>query len=208
MFLLACRIATHLLDGDSLLLLVGGLESLPSFFRRDVSHNTVKGEQAVGVAVSSDVALGLADTTGLRSLVRAVSLAMSRLATTTTLAGKLALDSLIRAVGSVVTRLVAVVAQSGVEALRLGFGAVASEVAVGVAAKKNRVSRMSKKLRTGLNSLETAATVVTSVLGDVLANVASVVLETVTARGGRRRSPGLVGRETAVTGGRCKECQL
>lgn len=144
MLLLACRIATHLLDGDSLLLLVSGLESLPGIFGRDVAYDTVQGEETVGVAVSSDVALGLADTTGLRRLVGAVSLTMARLATATTLAGELALDSLVRAVGSVVTGLVAVVAHSGVEALLFGLGAVASEVALGVAAKKARVSRMSK----------------------------------------------------------------
>lgn len=62
-------------------------------------------------------------------------------------------------------------------------------------------------MRVRLNLLATA-TVVASVLGDVLANVAGVILETVAARGGRRWSPGLVRRETAVTGGRCNNCQL
>lgn len=144
MFLLACRIATYLLDGDCLLLLVSGLESLPSIFGRDVAHDTVEGEEAVGVAVSSDVALGLADTTGLRSLVRAVGLAVTRLATATALASELALNPLVRTVRGVVARFVVVVAEAGVETLLLRLGTVASEVALGVAAKKKRVSRMSK----------------------------------------------------------------
>lgn len=144
MFSLACRIATHLLDGDGFLLLVSGLESLPSIFGRDVAYNTIEGEEAVGIAVSSDVALSLADTAGLRSLVRAVSLAVARLATAAALASELALNPLIQTVRGVVARFVAVVAEAGVETLLLRLGAVASEVALGVAAKKKRVSRMSK----------------------------------------------------------------
>lgn len=59
-------------------------------------------------------------------------------------------------------------------------------------------------MRVRLNSLATA-TVIASVLGDVLANVASVILEAVAARVGRLRSPGLVGREATFAGGCCKE---
>jgi len=137
------HVVAHLLDGKGLLVLVGSLESLPGIFRRDVAHNAVQGEETVGIAISSDVALGLADTTGLRSLVRAVGLAVARLAAATALASELTLNPLVRTVRGVVARFVAVVAQSRVEALRLGLGAVASEVALGVAARR-RVSRMSK----------------------------------------------------------------
>ena len=56
------------------------------------------------------MALGLADTTGLRSLVGAVGLAMARLATGTALAGELALNPLVGTVGGVVAGFVAVVA--------------------------------------------------------------------------------------------------
>lgn len=139
--------AAYLLDSKGLLLLVGSLQSLPSVFRGDVAHDTVQGEETVGLAISSDVALGLADATGLGSLVRAVGLAVTSLAAATALASELALDSLVRAVGGVVAGLVAVVTQSGVEALLLLLGAVASEVAVGAAARKKRVSRMSNEVR-------------------------------------------------------------
>lgn len=87
---------------------------------------------------------GLANTTDLRSLVGAVGLAVARLATATALAGELALHPLVRAVRGVVAGFIAVVAQAGVEALLLGLGAVASEMALGVAAKKKIVSIMSK----------------------------------------------------------------
>ena len=146
MFSLACRIATYLLDGDGFLLLVSGLESLPSIFGRDVAYTTIEGEEAVGIAVSSDVALSLADTAGLRSLVRAVGLAMARLATATALAGELALNPLVRALGGVVAGLVTVVAQAGIEALLFRLGAVASEVTVAAAAAKRRVSRVLETL--------------------------------------------------------------
>jgi hypothetical protein len=61
-----------------------------------------------------------------------------------------------------------------------------------------------------LNSLATA-TVVASVLGDVLANVASVILETVAAGSSRLGSPGGRGgfvSSEAAAGSRCKRCQL
>jgi hypothetical protein len=155
------------------------------------------------------MALDLADTTGLRSLVGAVSLAMARLATATALAGELALNPLVRALGGVVARFVAVIAQAGVEALLLGLGAVASEVTVAAAAAKRKISRVLKTfLGSGPDSLATA-TVIASVLRDVLPNVAGVVLETVAAAGsGLLGSPGLVGRETAVAGSHCNGCQL
>ena len=92
------------------------------------------------------MALGLADTTGLRSLVGAVSLAMARLATATALAGELALNPLVRALGGVVAGLVTVVAQAGIEALLFRLGAVASEVTVAAAAAKRRVSRVLETL--------------------------------------------------------------
>jgi hypothetical protein len=132
------NIVTYLPDGEGLLLLVGSLESLPSIFRRDVAYDTVQGEEAVGVAISSDMTLGLTDKAGLRSLVGAIGLAVARFATATALASELALNPLVRAIGSVVTGLVAVVAQSRVEALLFLLGTVASEVAVGAAAKKSQ----------------------------------------------------------------------
>ena len=139
--------AAYLLDGEGLLLLVGSLECLPGIFGRNVAHDAVEGEETVGLAISSDMALGLADAAGLGSLVRAVSLAVARFATAATLAGELALNSLVRAVGGVVAGLVAVVAQSRVKALLLLLGTVASEVAVGATAGKKRVSRMSNEVR-------------------------------------------------------------
>jgi len=134
----------YLLDSKCLLLLVRSLESLPSIFRGDVAHDTVEGEKAVGVAISSDMALGLANTAGLGSLVRAVGLAVARLATATALASELALNPLVRAVGSVVARLVAVVAEARVVASLSLLGTVASEVALTAAARTKRVSRVSK----------------------------------------------------------------
>ena len=128
------HVVAHLLDGKGLLVLVGSLESLPGIFRRDVAHNAVQGEETVGIAISSDVALGLADTTDVRGLIRTIGLAVTGLATAMALAGKLALDTLVGAVRSVMARLVAIVAQSGVVALGPGLGAVAGEVVQGVAA--------------------------------------------------------------------------
>lgn len=136
---------TYLPDGEGLLVLVGSLEGLPSIFRRSIAYNTVQGEEAIDVAISSDVNLGLADTAGLGSLVGAISLAVARLATATALASEFALNPLVRAVGSVVTGFVTVVAETRVEALLLLLGTVASEVTVGAAARKSRrVSRMSR----------------------------------------------------------------
>ena len=120
-----------------LLLLVGSLQSLPSVFRGDVAHDTVQGEETVGLAIGSDVALGLADATGLGSLVRAVGLAVTSLATATALSAELALDGRVWAVALVVARLVAVVAETGVAAaaaLLWLLGAVAGEVALRAAA--------------------------------------------------------------------------
>jgi hypothetical protein len=122
--------ATHLPDGECLLLLVRSLQKLPGLLGRRVAVDAVQGEEAVGLAVGSDMALGLADTTDLRSLVRAVSLAVTGLATATALARELAL---VGAVGSVVTRLVAVVAKSRVEVLVPRLRAVTGEVSIGAA---------------------------------------------------------------------------
>jgi hypothetical protein len=60
---------THLPDGECLLLLVRSLQKLPSLLGRYVTGDVVQSEETVGLAVGSDVALGLADTTDLRSLV-------------------------------------------------------------------------------------------------------------------------------------------
>lgn len=66
-------------------------------------------------------------------------------------------------------------------------------------------------MRARLNILAAAA-VTASVLGDVLADIASVVVETVTGGGSRLGSPGggsgLVGGESAVAGSSCDDCQL
>jgi hypothetical protein len=132
---------TYLPDGECLLLLVRSLQKLPGLLGRRVTVDAVQGEEAVGLAVSSDVALGLADAADLRSLVGAVSLAVTGLAAATALARELALDTLVGAVGSVVTRLVAVVAESRVRALIPGLRAVAREVSIAAAASPG-VSRI------------------------------------------------------------------
>jgi hypothetical protein len=132
---------THLPDGECLLLLVRSLQKLPSLLGRYVTGDVVQSEETVGLAVGSDVALGLADTTDLRSLVGAVGLAVTGLAAATALAGKLALDTLVGAVGSVVARLVAVVAKSRVGVLVPGLRAVTGEVSIAAAASFE-VSRM------------------------------------------------------------------
>jgi hypothetical protein len=127
----------YLLDLQGVLLLVGSLESLPGLIGRDVTNDTVHGEQAVGLALGGNVAGLLADAAHLGLLLGAVSLAVTSLATATALSAELALDGGIRAVGLVVARLVAVVAETGVDAAAalLGLlGAVAGEVALGSAA--------------------------------------------------------------------------
>jgi hypothetical protein len=142
------QVVAHLLDGKGLLVLIRSLESLPGIFRGDVAHNAVQGEETVGIAIGSDVALGLANAADVRGVVRAVGLAVTGLATATTLAGELALDTLVGAVRGVVAGLVAVIAQPGVVALGPGLGAVAGEVVQSVAAGRrgsvgcqSRVSR-------------------------------------------------------------------
>jgi hypothetical protein len=119
----------YLLDLQGVLLLVGSLESLPGLIGRDVTNDTLHGEQAVGLALGGNVAGLIADA--------ALGLAVTSLATATALSAELALDGGIRAVGLVVARLVAVVAETGVDAAAalLGLlGAVAGEVALGSAA--------------------------------------------------------------------------
>jgi hypothetical protein len=132
---------THLPDGECLLLLVRSLQKLPGFLGRRVTVDAVQGEEAIGLAVGSDMALGLADTTDLRSLVGAVGLAVTGLAAATALARELALDTLVGAVGSVVARLVAVVAKSRVGVLVPGLRTVTREVSIATAASFE-VSRM------------------------------------------------------------------
>jgi hypothetical protein len=125
---------THLPDGKHLFLLVRSLQKLPGLLGRRVTVDAVQGEEAVGLAVGSDMALGLADTTDLRSLVGAVGLAVTGLAAATALARELALDTLVGAVGSVVARFVAVVAKSRVGVLVPRLGAVTGEVSIGATA--------------------------------------------------------------------------
>jgi len=128
---------THLLDLESVLLLVGSLERLPGLIGRDVTDDAVHGEQAVLLALGGNMARLLADTAHLGLLLGTVGLAVASLATATALSAELALDGRVRAVGLVVARLVAVVAETGVGAtaalLRL-LGAVAREVGLGTAA--------------------------------------------------------------------------
>ena len=128
---------THLLDLESVLLLVGSLERLPGLIGRDVTDDAVHGEQAVLLALGGNMARLLADTAHLGLLLGTVGLAVASLATATALSTELALDGRVRAVGLVVARLVAVVAETGVGAtaalLRL-LGAVAREVGLGTAA--------------------------------------------------------------------------
>jgi hypothetical protein len=131
------KVLTHLLDLESVLLLVGSLERLPGLIGRDVTDDAVHGEQAVLLALGGNMARLLADAANLGLLLGTVSLAVASLATATALSAELALDGRVRAVGLVVARLVAVVAETGVGAtaalLRL-LGAVAREVGLGTAA--------------------------------------------------------------------------
>jgi hypothetical protein len=131
------KVLTHLLDLESVLLLVGSLERLPGLIGRDVTDDAVHGEQAVLLALGGNMARLLADTAHLGLLLGTVGLAVASLATATALSAELALDGRVRAVGLVVARLVAVVAETGVGAtaalLRL-LGAVAREVGLGTAA--------------------------------------------------------------------------
>lgn len=132
-----CVELAYLLDLQSVFLLVGNLEELPGLVGRDVTNDTVHGEQAVGLALGGNVAGFLADAADLGLLLGAVSLAVTSLATATALSAELALDGRVRAVGLVVAGLVAVVAETGVAAaaVLLGLlGAVAGEVALGSAA--------------------------------------------------------------------------
>jgi len=128
---------TYLLDLQSVLLLVGSLESLPSLIGGDVTNDTVQGEQAVGLALGDHVARLLADTAHFGLLLGTVCLAVTGLTTATALATELALDGGVRAVGLVVAGLVAVVTEAGVgatAALLELLGAVTGEVALGTAA--------------------------------------------------------------------------
>jgi hypothetical protein len=63
------------------------------------------------------------------------------------------------------------------------------------------------------DSLATATVVASSVLGNVLADVASIVVETVAASGVALGGPssvrdGIVSGETAIASGRCEGCQF
>jgi hypothetical protein len=127
----------HLLDLQGVLLMISGLEGLPSLIGRNVTDDTVHGEQAVLLALGGKMTRLLADTAHLRLLLGAVGLAVTSLATATALTAELALDGRVGAVRLVVTGLVAVVAEAGVGAtaalLRL-LGTVARKVALGTAA--------------------------------------------------------------------------
>jgi hypothetical protein len=132
-----CEETAYLLDLQSVLLLVGSLESLPGLVGRDVTNDTVHGEQAVGLALGGNVAGLLADAAHLGLFLGTVGLAVTSLATATALSAELALDGRVRAVRLVVAGLVAVVAETGVAAAAalLGLlGTVAGEVALGSAA--------------------------------------------------------------------------
>ena len=133
----SCEETAYLLDLQSVLLFVSGLESLPGLVGRDVTDDAVHGEQAVGLALGGNVAGLLADAANLGLLLGTVSLAVASLATATALSAELALDGRVWAVALVVARLVAVVAETGVAAaaaLLWLLGAVAGEVALGAAA--------------------------------------------------------------------------
>jgi hypothetical protein len=127
----------YLLDLKGVLLLISSLEGLPSLIGRNVTDDTVHGEQAVLLALSGKMTRLLADTAHLGLLLGAVGLAVTSLATATALTAELALDGRVGAVRLVVTGLVAVVAEAGVAAtaalLRL-LGTVARKVALGTAA--------------------------------------------------------------------------
>lgn len=130
----SCYKHTHLLDSNRLLLSISLLESCPSLFRRPNLPNAVEGEETISFAIGSDMSFLLASTAELRSLVRTIDLAVTRLATAATFAGELALDGRVRAVRLVVAGLVAVVAKTGVGAFLPRFRAVAREMAFGAAA--------------------------------------------------------------------------
>lgn len=130
----------HLLDEDRVLLLVCSLESLPSLVRREVRSHAMQGEEAVGLAVSGDVAFLLAGLANLGPLVGTVGPAVTSLTTAAAFAGELTLDGGVRAIRLVVARLVAVVAETGVGALLPLLRAVASEVAVGATAVQSQSS--------------------------------------------------------------------
>jgi hypothetical protein len=125
---------THLSDGECLLLFVRSLQKLPGLLGRHVTLDVVQGEKTIGLAVGGSMALGLAEATELRFLVRAVGLAVTGLATATALARELALDTFVGAVGSVVARLVAVVAESRARALIPRLRAVTREMPIAAAA--------------------------------------------------------------------------
>lgn len=155
------------------------------------------------------MALLLASTADLWALLRAISLAVASLSTATALASELTLDRRIRAVGLVVTRLIAIVAKTRVGALLPRLGTVARVVAFASAALL-RISRRAKQVWGLVCDLLAAGVVAsTGVLGDVLADIASVLV--VDGRGAAR-TPGVVGgrsvgREAILGGGRCKDCQ-
>jgi hypothetical protein len=127
----------YLLDLKGVLLLISSLEGLPSLIGRNVTDDTIHGEQAVFLALGGKMTRLLADTAHLGLLLGAVGLAVASLATAAALAAELALDGRVRAGGLVVARLVAVVAEAGVAAtaalLQL-LGTVARKVALGSAA--------------------------------------------------------------------------
>lgn len=197
----------HLLDRESLFLLIGGLESLPSLVGGNVTDDAIQGEQAVGLTFGGNMALMFAHTTHLRLFLRTGGLAMTHLSTAAALSAEFAFDGRVRAVGLVVTRLVTVVAETRVEnaaALLQLLGAVAREMALGATAIM-RQSWTGKDTFDVHNSL--AASTVSGVLGDVLAQVSGVIVT-----GGGIWSPGaggggrIVGLEAAFVEGRCGEC--
>jgi len=127
----------HLLDLEGVLLLIGGLESLPSLVGGHVTNDAVQGEQAVGLARGGNMASLFADAAHFGLLLGAVCLAVAGLATAATLSAELALDSWVRAIGLVVSGLVAVVAETGIESGAAPLwllGAIASKVGLRAAA--------------------------------------------------------------------------
>jgi hypothetical protein len=91
------------------------------------------------------MALGLAGTADIGSLVRTVGLAVARLAAATALASELALDALVWAIGSIMARLVAVVAETRVVALIPRLRAVTREVVLSMAAVKQGLVKCQKE---------------------------------------------------------------
>jgi hypothetical protein len=132
---------THLSDDKTLLRLVRSDESPPCLIRRQVASDAVGGEETVGLAAGSNVALSLADATDLRTLFGAVGLAVTRLAAATALAGELALDPLVGTIRGVVARLIAVVAKSGVSTSLVWLRAVTGEVSFGTTARYVRTQQ-------------------------------------------------------------------